>query len=425
MSTTPDITQAPSPVPADWPDWFRARRALAWQRFLDLPAPQRSTEEWRYGSPKQLDNLRGLDLANIFPTAVEIDDLEEGEAYLFFSNGHFVYSGTALPEGVLVMPLSSAMKEFPDLVEQHFMQDESRLGSAKYVALHAAHLTDGVFIHVPAGIILDTPIQITHLIGGSSGAIFPHTLIVCGENAAVTVVEEFTGDSDDANFIIAVNDLVAQQGATLKYALFQNLNNTSRFLQLNSIRGHRDATVTSLILNTGASWARQESTSKLLGEGAESNMLSASIASGTQEYDQRTYQHHLVPRTRSDLLYRNTLLDSAKTSFSGMINVEQGAHFTDAYQTCNNLLLSDNAEANSLPGLEINADQVKCSHGTTNSTIEDDQIFYLLSRGIPAPQARQMIAQGFSATAIQRFGNEEVEAYALELAQEKFKGQSE
>lgn len=358
--------------------------------------------------------------AEIFPTAVELDNVEEEDAYLFFSNGHFVSSDTALPDGVIVLPLSAAMQEMPDIVEKYFMQEETSLGSSKYSALHAAHVTDGVFIYVPEGISLTKAIQINHFIGGNEGAVFPHTLIVCASNASVAVLEEFSGDMEEANFVIAVNDLVAGPGANLKYALVQNLNRQSRFLQINSTRVEQDAHATNLILNLGAMWARQETTSRLLGKGAESNMLSASLAQGTQEFDQRTYQDHKVPHTRSDLLYKNTLFHQARTTFSGMIAVEEGAHFTDAYQTCRNLLLSEEAEANSLPGLEINADQVKCSHGTTNATIDDDQIFYLLSRGIQPKLARQLIAQGFSVEVIERFGHEDVEEYLLDLLADKF-----
>lgn len=419
MSTSPDISQtAPVPSP-DLPEWFRKKQEDAWTLFQSLPAPDRTTETWRYGNVKNLD-LSGLQKADLLPTAVELDEIEEGEAYLFFSNGYFVSSSSALPEGVLVLPLSAALKEVPDLVGQYFMQDDTKLGGEKYAALHAAHVTDGVFIYVPDGIRLDKTIQITHFIGGSAGVVFPHTLIVCGENAAVTVMEEFSGDFEEENFLIAVNDLVALPGSELKYALFQNLNDRSRFLQINSTRAEKDATVTNLILNLGAAWCREETTSRLLGENARSVMLSASIADSSREVDQRTFQHHAVARTQSDLLYKNTLFSTAKTTFSGMILVDQGAHFTDAYQTCRNLILSDDAEANSLPGLEINADQVKCSHGTTNSTIEDDQIFYLLSRGISPDRARELIAKGFNKEVLERFGNADVEEEALERIDDKF-----
>lgn len=419
MSNSLPLTQAPSPVPADYPDWFRARRKEAWEKYLSLPSPARNTETWRFGDIKQLD-FDSQTVAELQPTLVDMESPEDGDAYLFFSNGHFLSSCTALPEGVTAMPLSAALRENPELVERYFMREETKLGSEKYAALHAAHVTEGVFIHVAEGIHLEKAIQITHIIGGSAGILFPHTLIVCEKDASATVMEDFTGDFEEENFILGVNDLVARPGSRLKYAMFQRLNDKSRFMQINSTRVEEGAEATCLIVNTGAAWAREESTSLLSAENARSIMLSASVANGTQQYDQRTFQHHAVGNTFSDLLYKNTLLGSTKTVFSGMISVDLGAHFTDAFQTCRNLILSDDAEANSLPGLEINADQVKCSHGTTNATISDDEIFYLLSRGIAPDQARELIAKGFSVEALERFNNEEVTERALEILGEKF-----
>lgn len=419
MSPLLPITQVPAPLTSDYPDWFRTRRQNAWEQYLSLPTPLRNREEWRFGDVKQL-NFDTLPLAEIQPALVDMETPEEGDAFLFFSNGHFLSSATALPEGVTVMPLSAALKEVPELVEKYFMREETRLGSEKYAALHAAHVTEGVFIHVAEGIQLEKAIQIIHILGGSPGILFPHTLIVCEKDASVTVMEEFSSELEEANVVLSVNDLVAGPGSRLKYALFQNLNKQSRFLQINSTRVEEEGEATGLIVNTGATWAREESTSILAAKGARSIMLSASVANGEQQYDQRTSQRHVAGHAFSDLLYKNTLLDRSKTTFAGMITVDRGSHFTDAFQTCRNLILSEDAEANSLPGLEINADQVKCSHGTTNATISDDEIFYLLSRGITPEHARELIAKGFSIEVLERFHNAEVEERALELLSDKF-----
>ena len=159
--------------------------------------------------------------------------------------------------------------------------------------------------------------------------------------------------------------------------------------------------------------------SRLEGAGSRSDMLSVSLPAREQEYDQRTFQHHVAPGAYSDLLYKNSLYDNAKTIFSGLIFVDEGAHHTDAYQTCRNLLMSDTCEANSMPGLEINADQVKCSHGSTSSQIHDDEIFYLCARGIDPARARQLIARGFSVEVVERLGDESVEDLVLRFIDEK------
>jgi Fe-S cluster assembly protein SufD len=149
-------------------------------------------------------------------------------------------------------------------------------------------------------------------------------------------------------------------------------------------------------------------------------MLSIAIPAHTQEYDQRTFQHHVAPGAFSDLLYKNSLYDFSSAIFSGLIFVDEGAHQTDAYQTCRNLLMSDTCEANSMPGLEINADQVKCSHGSTSAQISDEEIFYLRARGIDPVRARQLIARGFSVEVVERLGDEDVERLVIAFIDDKF-----
>jgi Fe-S cluster assembly protein SufD len=151
-------------------------------------------------------------------------------------------------------------------------------------------------------------------------------------------------------------------------------------------------------------------------------MRAVSIPAREQEYDQRTFQHHVSPGACSDLLFKNSLYDHAKPMFSGLIFVDEGAHHTDAYQTCRNLLMSDTSEANSMPGLEINADQVKCSHGSTSSQISDDEIFYLRARGIDPSRARQLIALGFSIEAFERLGHADLETFLLTFIEQKMTG---
>lgn len=181
-----------------------------------------------------------------------------------------------------------------------------------------------------------------------------------------------------------------------------------------------NASLRILTVNTGAQWVRQELDCSLSGAGASALLLGVNVVKDFQIVDQRTYQRHESPETRSDLIYKNTLSDNAKTIFSGMIQVAVGAHFTDAFQRCHNLLLSEEATAHSLPGLEIKADQVKCSHGATNSTIQEEELFYLLSRGIKPAEATELIAQGFSAQVLEKFEIPAVSALAEEMLAQQF-----
>ena len=382
-----------------FPAWFQEQRDAAQQEYESLPMPSRRDETWRFGNLKQLDfsGFTPEDEVNIALTVPE------------------------LPEGVICLPFLEALEKYGELVQQYFMRNETRLGSAKFAALHKAHVKSGLFVYVPDGVVVEKPIEVHHVLSGNQRMAFPHTLIITGKNAEVTVLDRFSSASEDgAGVCIAVNDLIAGEGSRLTYCALQELNGVSRMIQINETTVGRDATAKAFTLNTGAQWARNEALSKLEGEGAHSDMLSCSIPSGTQQYDQRTYQHHAAAHTNSDLLYKNTLYGNSKTVFSGLILVDEGAHYTDAYQTCRNLLMEDTTEANSMPGLEINADQVKCSHGSTSATISDEEIFYLRARGIPPRKARRLIAHGFSVEALEKLGNEVLEEAILEAIERKF-----
>lgn len=418
MTTTTPTTSAALPA------WFTARQQAAWTRYLATPTPKRGDETWRFSNIKQLDFADFAKCAEVVPAADLIarsSGLEATAAKFVFINDRLVHAESSLPAGVVCLPLAEALVTHSALVEVHFMQQETRLGSAKYAALHEASLTNGMFIHVPDDIEIPHPIEIHHWLAGDNTVIFPHTLVVTGSHAKVRVVEMFRSvDEDQPGLAIAFNDLSAGPGSKLDYVAIQAFNEVSRVVQINETAAARDAATIGFILNTGAAWARNESLSRLEGAGARSDMLAVSIPARAQEYDQRTFQHHVSPGAFSDLLYKNSLYDFASTIFSGLIFVDEGAHHTDAYQTCRNLLMSDTCEANSMPGLEINADQVKCSHGSTSSQISEEEIFYLRARGIDPIAARQLIARGFSIEVVERLGDAALEALVIGFIDTKF-----
>jgi len=177
--------------------------------------------------------------------------------------------------------------------------------------------------------------------------------------------------------------------------------------------------VQSLNIHLGARQARHESLSQLQAPGAFSEMLALTVATGTQEFDQRTLQIHQAPNTKSDLLYKNALNDSSKTNFSGLIIVDPDAQKTDAYQSNRNLMLSEEAEINSLPGLEIQANDVRCTHGSTTSRVDPEQLYYLQSRGIPSKTAHQLLVFGFFEEVLNRLENEPLHDALRSLIQSK------
>ena len=421
----PSLIDSPPETPAYFPAWFASRQQAAWQRFLATPAPKRGDETWRFSSIKQLDFSSFARSVGVSPACSSLIARSTGLAFpaakLIFVNDELVHVESHLPDGVICLPLAEALVSYSDLVQAHFMKQETRLGSAKFAALHEASLTNGLFVHVSDNIQVEGTIEVHHWITGENTVIFPHTLIVTGKSSKVRVVDIFrSADDSQPGLAIAFNDLCAGQNSKLDYVAIQAFNEVTRIIQINETATFRDASAIGFILNTGASWARNESLSRLEGTGSRSDMLSVSIPAHEQEYDQRTFQHHVSAGAYSDLLYKNSLYDNARTIFSGLIFVDKEAHHTDAYQTCRNLLMSDTCEANSMPGLEINADQVKCSHGSTSSQISDEEIFYLCARGIDPAHARQLIARGFSVDVLERLKNAPLEELVLKFIDEKF-----
>ncbi|MFM2243315.1 MAG: Fe-S cluster assembly protein SufD [Verrucomicrobiota bacterium] len=428
MSTvleSPAILEAAPQTAPDLPAWFAGRQQAAWERFLATPAPTRKDETWRFSSIKQLDFSGYLgdvpvpeDTGSLI---VRSKGLADPVARFIFVNDTLIEIDSKLPTEVICLPLAEALILHSDLVRDHFMREDTRLGSAKWAALHEARVSNGLFVHVPAGVEVDGTIEVFHWLAGDHAAIFPHTLIVTGPNSKVRVIDYFQSANDsDEGLCIAFNDLCAGPGSKLDYLAIQAFNEKTKVIQINETGVEKDASAIGFILNTGAAWARNEAMSRLTGEGSRSDMLSVSVPARTQEYDQRTFQHHVSPGAYSDLLYKNSLYDKSRTIFSGLIFVDEGAHRTDAYQTCRNLFMSEDAEANSMPGLEINADDVKCSHGSTSAQISDEEIFYLQARGIDPARARQLIARGFSVEVIERLGDEKVEEIVLRYLDDKF-----
>jgi Fe-S cluster assembly protein SufD len=307
-------------------------------------------------------------------------------------------------------------------VRQWVQRDPANLGGDKYTALNLAFTAEGGFLYVPRGVEIDLPFVIQHTVTGAQRSIFPHTLVVLEEGARATLVEFFVSGDTAAHVCSGVNDLHAGPGANLTYVGAQCWSADTLSFQANSTTVQRDARVMSLNVHLGGRQSRHESHSRLQGPGAHSEMLALTVAGEGQEFDQRTLQTHQAPHTTSNLLYKNALLDTAKTIFSGLIIVEPDAQKTDAYQSNRNLLLSDEAEANSLPGLEIQANDVRCSHGSTSARVDPAQEFYLRSRGLSPKIARELLVFGFFEEVLDKLTNDDLHDVLRGMIRDRFKG---
>jgi Fe-S cluster assembly protein SufD len=402
--------------------WLEKKRA-AYARFASLPLPGRKDEAWRFSS------VSGVTLGGFAPAPASARSRPAGlgveaAASLVFVDGRAA-AADALPadlreKGVVVSTLSEALAHNPELLREHFMAQPQKLGSAKFAALHEAFVEDGAFIHVPRGVEIDKPIVVVHAASRSASALFPHTLVIADDNSRVTLVDHFVSAGDPRQLACGANDLYAGHGAKICYAAAQCWSRKALSLQFNSTVVRRDARVQSLNIHLGGAQARHESLSQLQAPGGFSEMLAVTVASGAREFDQRTLQIHQAPNTKSDLLYKNALLDKARTIFSGLIIVDPDAQKTDAYQRNANLMLSDDAESNSLPGLEIQANDVRCTHGATSSRIDPEQEFYLKSRGIPPKAADELLIFGFFEEVLNRLESEELHAALRALIRSRF-----
>ncbi|ALJ56734.1 FeS cluster assembly protein SufD [Candidatus Xiphinematobacter sp. Idaho Grape] len=407
-----------------WPMWFRSVQRQAWEEFLSTPPPSAFQQEaWRFSSVQTLELPElhcGVDVnprKEIFPSLLERSiGLAPETPRLIFANHTPVIQKTQslLPLGLVMSPLQSAIHTHGSLIRRYFMKQPAELGSHKYAMWHKARLRNGVFIYVPPDTAVEVPVEIFSWLDGRGVALSPHTLIVCGENSCITVLEHFRSVSQqDGGFVCGVSDIHLAAGARVTYAAMQEWSALTRAWHLNSTLVSQNARATVFQANFGAGFLRSESLSRLTGCKASSLMLSLTSASDTQEVDQRTLQDHIAPNTSSDLLYHNTLDDSARTIFSGLIRVEPHAQRTDAYQKVRNLLLSDAAEANSMPGLEILADDVRCTHGATSGQINEEELFYMKTRGIPARLGRQLIANGFLSSVLERLEDKTLRAFFM------------
>lgn len=410
---------------ASLPDWWLEAKQAAWNQFNALPLPSRADERWRFS------NLKGLDLDGYTlpeEAALHVPHLPDftHAAEMTFSNRQVVDRSTLPAElaakGVIFAPLNEALRDHGDLVRRYFQKHPANLGSEKFVALNTAFTATGAVLYVPKGVEIDSPLVVQHTLSGDHKAAFPHTIVILEDHAKATLVEYFvSASSQEAHLVSGVNDLHAGPGSQLTYVGVQNWSERTLAFQTNSIAVKRDARVLSANVHLGGQQVRHESHSRLLAPGAHSEMCSLTVAHGEQEFDQRTLQTHAAPHTSSNLLYKNALLDRAHTIFSGLIVVDADAQKTDAYQSNRNLMLSDDASADSLPGLEIQANDVKCTHGATSSRLDPEQLYYLQARGVPPARAHELLVFGFFERVLNKLTDDNLHEALAGFIQEKFK----
>lgn len=426
----PEVFQAHQDLNGLEVDWFRDAQAAAWKRYNELPMPVRTDEKWRFANLNRIRELH--EFQPVFEEAEETDGIVNRSHRFQNVSGRIILvdDSQAAPieldpvlvdKGVIFTTLVDAIVKHPELVREYFMQQTPELGSEKFEALHVSLLRNGVFLYVPDNVEVEAPFVVYNWARKDKGAIFPHTLFVTGKHAKASLVEFQEGARRDTEHLVIANaHQYAGDGAQPNHTIVQNWNLKTLSFQLNTNNARQDTSSRSTIINIGSAQARQEVHGKIFGSGTNVEMYALNVPTDTQEFDQRTLQSHIAPHSRSDLLFKNALMDDSRTIFSGLIIVEDDAQQTDAYQTNNNLMLSETAEANSLPGLEIKANDVKCSHGATTGRIDESELFYFLARGIPRSKAQELMVFGYFEEIIEKLKDSELADYVRETVQTKF-----
>ena len=408
------------------PGWYEEFQKASWEKFLELPVATKNDESWRYADLKKsrFETLLPVETTEIPSTVGEHaadKRFSDSVAHFVFVNGQLIDSDLGgIPEGVICAPIEEAIANEGERFKPLFDLDAKRLGDEKFAALNGAATKHGVAIYV-SGIEVKGSIIVQHYISGDSAPVFPRTIVIAEDKARVSVVESYDSlDEKEPGLSIGVCDLQANEGAEIQHTLVQNLNRSAKQVHLKTATSGKDSTIRSVIANLGGAWIRNESVSQMIADGAHTEIYGANLANGIQEFDQRTLQIHDAQHTTSDLLIKNALYDKCRVIFGGLIQVLAEAHHTDSYQSCRNLLGSDDAEINAMPGLEIDADQVRCSHGATSGQISDEEIFYLRSRGIAPDEARRIVSCGFLHEALEKIPDPDLIEWIAEMIEEKF-----
>ncbi len=397
----------------DEPSWLLERRREAFARFQAFAWPSASDEEWRR------TDIRALKI-NAFapPSAGEPsqDDRASLEHLWQGLSTHYA-TGIAHIAGALArqadpsklgravfVDLDRAVKDHPELLERYLLTEAVTPGADKFAALHGAFWTGGTLLYVPRGVTLEAPLFSLATLGRTGRVDLSHTLVVLEEGAEATLVRETSGQGVALapGLHVGALEVFLAQGARLRLVNIQNWDDaTWHFSRERAIIG-RDASLQWTVGGLGSRLAKVNQEVALAGQGAKAQVNGVAFTTGRQHLAYFTRQDHIAPHTTSDLLYKAGLKDKSRIVWKGMIRVEKDAQRTDAYQKNDNLVLSHSARADSIPGLEIEANDVRCTHGATAGRVDEEMIFYAQARAIPKETAIRLIVEGFFANVYDR-----------------------
>jgi Fe-S cluster assembly protein SufD len=385
------------------PAFLTDRRLRALDHYMKTPMPGRTDEVWRRVEFGKID-FEAAAQRSPFESLATLANLPAQ------AKSKNVFWGT--PE--------AAAKEHAGLLEKHWSTEIFPSGvegpngvhgsGGKFHSLNQALWEGGYVLHVPKGVDVEMPFTATFRTRPGSDGIFPHNLIVIEEGASATVIEEYVPGSDGVQNGLCnpQTEIVLQRGAKLRYILLQTTGPEVVYFGAHRSHQYADSRLTNVSAHLGSRLAKAFIATKMLEPGGHAYLSGLYYGTGTQKIHMDTYQHHVAPNCTTDLMFKGALDNTARAVYRGMIRLEPGAQKTDAYQQNRTLLLSDDARVDAIPGLEILANDVRCTHGATAGQIDPTILFYLMSRGITNFQAKKMIMDGFFEEVMLRFGLESV-----------------
>jgi Fe-S cluster assembly protein SufD len=365
-------------------------------RYRALPLPDTSEEAWRF------TDLKGFD-PDAF-TANGVGAITSAPAMLDLEA-----AGVARVSGAGIEIL-----EAPEGIRFERLEDHPRLGELvgaeeKFSAHNAALWEHGLLVQVPKGIVLEQPLYVRIVNDVEEGSLFWRLLVVAEPECRFTVIEEYASSSRElSGYVNAAVEIFVGQGGKVEYVSVQNVSRETWHFASHHARVERDAELDWVAGGFGSKKGKVRIQNDLAGQGATSRVTGAYFADGAQHLDYDTFQEHIAPSTTSDFAFKGALRDQSTAVWRGMIRVEQDAQKTNAYQENRNLLLSSNAHADSIPGLEILANDVRCTHGATVGQVDREQLFYLMARGLTRPEAERLIVRGFFSDVLDRIELEPV-----------------
>jgi Fe-S cluster assembly protein SufD len=388
------------------PAWLRERRAAGYEAVASCSLPSESEEVWRY-TP-----INALVLDDFAPPAHD-GPAPAGDQLLAalttalgpVAGSVLVHNGSAsaftTPGPAGAGEAAFVFGRADDVAGSSAMLGSVQRGGDALVRLNDAFAPDPVFVDVPAGVQVGAPVLIVHWCDGASA--FPRTSVRVGEGSALSVVEVFAGpDGTDPSLVVPVTELAAAEGASLSYVSLQILGGATWSIARLAGRGLANSTLRTFTVGLGASYDRVRADVSVEGKDARSEILSAYLGDGTQVHDLRTLQDHVAPRTTSELLCQGAVAGTSRSVYSGLIRVHRGAVRSDARQTNHNLVLDEGAHADSVPNLDILENDVRCSHASTVGPVDEDQRYYIESRGVAPEMAEGLIVRGFFDAIIDR-----------------------